>query len=87
MKYGTVIRTNGTTEILFPKNGTDFKLEELQEIVEGYIELISIPPFYYMVVNEEGALIKLPVNELASSIYNHGPIFGNVLVCEKDMVK
>jgi len=63
------------------------KLEVLQEIVDGYIEFV--PDEYLghdvigMIVNEEGMLRQLPVNELATlqltaAAYN--PIVGNVVM-------
>jgi hypothetical protein len=86
MEYGIVLRTDGTIKILMPDNGTDFQLAELQKVVEGYIELIHFSPHYFMVVNEEGLLKKLPLNNLASSLRGYA-IYGNVLLCDKSMIK
>ena len=33
-----IIYPDGTTKDISPANGNDFSLEELQKIVEGYIE-------------------------------------------------
>lgn len=69
-------------------------LKELQEIVEGYIEIVDI--LYkdkpcQMIVNEDGKLKDLPINSKATEIYvksarlsGHTPdvIFGNVVVLE-----
>lgn len=35
-----IIYTNGKTTDVYPKNDTDFSLEELQAVVGGYIELV-----------------------------------------------
>lgn len=49
-----IIKTDGTTIEVEPKNGTDFQLEELQAVVEGYIQVIHIGDGEVMVVNEDG---------------------------------
>lgn len=68
-----------------PKNGSDFSLEELQEMVEGYIEIL-----YWrdklVVCNEEGRLLDKTYNVLAS--YTTAmPLVGNVLICERSEIK
>jgi len=40
----TVYAVDGSTRTVEPKNGKDFKLRELQEIVEGYIQVIYLTP-------------------------------------------
>lgn len=37
-----IIYTDGREVDVTPKNGTDFSLEELQEVVGGYIEIIYV---------------------------------------------
>lgn len=74
-----------------PKNGKDFSLEELQGFVEGYIEIVKLRNGY-MVVNDEGKLLGLPMNVPATSIYQHDRgladiICGNVLVCDFSQIK
>lgn len=80
-----IIRPDGTEIEVKPKNGTDFSLEELQSIVEGYIE-----PIYYehavMVVNEEGFMKNLKPNWKATEIAQQ-IIVGNVLICAYDQIK
>lgn len=46
-----IYKTTGEVIEVEPKNGKDFKLKELQEIVHGYIELVNYSPTQYMVVN------------------------------------
>lgn len=74
------IKTNGETIDVQPKNGTDYSLDELQGFVGGYIEIIGIDAKSIMVVNEEGRLNNLPVNEHASFLARMS-IVGDVLVC------
>ena len=85
--------TDGTTKDVQPKNGKDFKSDELHEIVEGYIEIVQVDNHKkFMVLNEEGKLNNLPINRNATILYQelHGPIdiiIGNVLVCDTNLIK
>lgn len=57
-------------------------LKEMQKIVGGFIEPVKLPPgngHKKMVVNEEGRLQGLPVNQKASRIAGQR-IVGDVLV-------
>lgn len=87
-----IIKSDNTIVNTQPKNGTDFSLEELQQIVGGYIEIVYLLDDYIMVINEEGKLMNLPMNAQATHIYqNHtgcyDTIVGDVLVCKIDRVK
>lgn len=81
-----IYKTDGSEENIQPKNGKDFKLEELQPVVEGYIEIVRLRDGRLMIVNEEGMLMKLPYNRIASQIAGQ-PIVGNVLVCDEGQIK
>lgn len=88
---------NGEIKEVTPKNGTDFQLEELQKIVGGYIEVLNFrndPEQRIMVLNEEGKLKGLQMNEKATelaqgfnAISQIDYIVGDVLVCNNSMVK
>jgi hypothetical protein len=85
-----IIRADGTETEVEPKNGTDFSLEEMQKIVGGYIEIVHVPRSRDLIVlNEEGKLEGLPLNQKATALYANPMdcIVGNVLVCPSDMVK
>jgi len=87
-----IIKTNGEQIEVTPKNGKDFKLEELQEIVGGYIEVVWFPNDKIMVINEEGKLLNLPINETATKIYfdafsYNDVIVGDVLICGTNQVE
>lgn len=89
-----VYKTDGSIVDIEPKNGTDFKLEELHDIVGGYIELVRLNNKEYMVVNEEGKLYNLPFNAMATSLYHKeipqakdDYIVGDVLVCYQDEIE
>ena len=81
-----IIKTNGEKTDVTPDNGTDFQLEEMQEIVGGYIEIVRLDEKQIMVVNEEGVIYNLPHNKKASKLCGI-PIVGDVLVCESEQVR
>lgn len=76
-----IIKTTGEVIETSPANGTDFSLEELRAVVGGFIEIVHLRDGRLMVVNEEGKLDGLPINELASNLYPD-LIVGDVLVCD-----
>ena len=87
----TIIKTNGEVVNVEPKNGTDFKLAELQKIVGGYIEVVYLSDTQIMIVNEEGKLNDLDFNSSATLAVRMAGIddviVGDVLVCPSEMVK
>lgn len=57
-----------------------FTLEELQKVVNGYVEVIASPfPEYITIVDEEGKLKNEKPNDLAYLILKH-ELVGKVLV-------
>lgn len=87
-----IYKTNGDIIETEPKNGSDFSWEELNKIVDGYIETAHLSRELVMVLNEEGKIHKLPFNELATELYRnsistHDYIVGDVLVCNKNQIK
>lgn len=40
----------------------DNTLDALQELVGGYIETVNLPGSIVMIVNEEGKILRLPIN-------------------------
>lgn len=86
----TLIKIDGTRETIQPKNGKCFELEELQNQVGGFIEHVGLSEEEIMVVNEEGKLMNLAVNENATDIALDNEaitfwdfIVGNVVICKK----
>ena len=87
-----LIRPDSSWIEVTPKNGKDFKLEELYSMLKcEYVELATIPyPNLYMIVDEEGWLKDTPVlNKLASRIYKirKNAIVGTVLLCNHSQFK
>lgn len=82
--------TDGKQQIVEPSNGTDFSLEELQGFVGGYIEIVKVGNNRVMVVNEEGKLYRLPLNERATEIIqkagHNDYVVGDALVCDLGMI-
>ena len=88
-----LIQSDGDSRGVVPANGWDFTLEELQGMVEGYIEIVPLTENVIMVVNEEGKGV-LPPNPAATviakaqnAIFPYDYIAGNALMCPSDMVK
>lgn len=88
-------------EFLTPQGGTKvipdketFELDELQKAVGGHIEMITLPHNLVLIVNEDGASMRLPVNPTATqrvrSITGRedvNAIFGNAIICERELIK
>ena len=74
-----------------PGNGKYFTLKELQTVVGGYIECLSLNNDMTMVVNEEGKLEGLPCNGLATEIACNSGFFdiivGPALVCPAKFIR
>lgn len=88
-----IINANGVKTEVTPKFGNSFTLEELQEHVGGYIEIIRLTNKYLMVINEEGKILNLPFNSEATdiarqhkAIYQNDMIVGNALVAQESMI-
>lgn len=85
-----IIMADGLLKKVDPANGKDFSLEELNEIVDGYIETLHIGD-KLLVCNEEGKLQNLQYNATATRLINAAGIkdyiVGNALFCDKDKIK
>lgn len=88
---GKVIKPNGDEFEVTPMNNNDFSLDELQDLVDGYIECLYFKDdsSRIMVINEEGKLNGLHYNPIATVIaIQQGLIgigdyiVGNALICE-----
>jgi hypothetical protein len=87
-------KTDGTVEEVKPEGKGPFTLKELQEFVGGTIDIVYLPSGRQMIVNDEGKLIGLSVNEKATEewkkefpieqypINNDGLIVGDALIAE-----
>jgi Domain of unknown function (DUF3846) len=94
-----IIEPNGHVYAVKPANGTDFSLEELQGFVGGYIQVIEPPSRCgaVLVVNEEGKFQGLPVNRLATAMWQEGAdphsermtdhVVGRALLCHTSQIQ
>ena len=67
----------------------DFTLEELQKYVGGLIEIVRTKDGKPMIINEEGKINDLPINQKATAIYPYNEydfIIGDVLICQEDEI-
>lgn len=76
MLKGILIKSDGSYEVVEYEDS----LDELQRIVDGYIEYVMVDNGISMIVNEEGLLRGLDYNEIASRFYRGPCIVGNVLM-------
>lgn len=94
MKNTAVIITiDGDLKPCTPSNGRDFKLEEAQKIVSGYIESVYLDDETIMIVNENGKYEQTP-NAVATmvalkkgAICEGDYICGNAIVCNTQMLR
>ena len=61
-------------------------LESAQEFVGGYVEGITFPNGDYLIVNEEGKLMGLEVNEPATKLWRDTFDNDNFITGRKDLV-
>ena len=85
----TLIKTNGEELNVSPKNEKDFSLDELQKFVGGLIEVVRTKDNKIMVINEEGKVNELPINDKATDLYRYNEfdfIVGDVLICNENEI-
>lgn len=80
-----LITADGRKTAITPKNGKDFKWEELKEMIGGYIEIVRLRDGRILVVDEEGQCKGLEMNVEASVIAGQ-MIVGNVVLCKDNQV-
>ena len=86
----TLIKSNGETLEVTPKDKKSFQLEELQKYEGGLIEIVKTKLGKPMIINEEGKIEGLPLNQIASEIYQYSEydfIVGDVLICEPNEIE
>ena len=84
---GNLIYPDGTHRQVVPEDGKHFTLDELQELVGGYIEILRNPKGkdFDAVLNEEGKLHGLDANPAATEycgVTDLDTLVGNVLILE-----
>ena len=61
-------------------------LKAAQDFVGGYVEGITFPNGDYLIINEEGKLMGLPLNEKASKLWSETFDNDNYITGRKDYV-
>jgi hypothetical protein len=87
MQIGKIIKPDGSSEFILPKNGDEFSLKELQAAVGGFIQLVPLRTMNNdgdtMIVNENGKYERLRPNRRATELADIDEtdcIVGNALV-------
>ena len=86
----TLLKSNGEEKNVLPQNKKDFSLEELQKYVGGLIEIVRTKDNKPMIINEEGKINDLPINQKASELYQYNEfdfIAGDVLICQPNEIR
>ena len=73
------------------REGKYYTLQQMQKIVGGWIEMITLADGRHMILDEEGKLKDKPVNLIATTLADNvlggsDYICGDVLVCEDGRV-
>ena len=76
MLKGILIKTTGEVEVVEYED----KLENLQKYVDGLIEFVAIDEGIDMIINDEGKILGLKPNYLATLLYGYDFIVGDALV-------
>ena len=91
-KSAKIIYTDKEAEDYTPKNGKTFELDELQDIVDGCIEIIRLNDGRMIIVDEDGKSKDKAVNIPATNIlrrdhFTTDYIVGTAIVCDADMIE
>lgn len=89
-QVGRLIYPDGSDKIVWPHDGKEFSLSELQGFVGGYIERVQLKPgngHAIMYINEEGKLEGLALNQAATDLTNLWPydvIVGPAIIVSRE---
>jgi hypothetical protein len=81
-----VLSADGSSRAILPASGESFSLKELQTIVGGYIEAVRLADGRYLILNEDGKRMSLPVNDTATRALHaaggmpHDRVVGDCLI-------
>ena len=88
-----LIKAIGGEKDITPKNGKKFDLEEAQELVRGYLQIIPLDEETVMIMDEEGKLKHNIANSKATRIAEHHNaifpgdyIYGDVIICKNEEI-
>ena len=83
----TLFKVGEKPKEIEPKNGSDFQLEEVWDLIGGYVQVIELHAGRIMIVDEEGLWKNLPFNaEATAHVARHcnypHMIVGTALLCK-----
>lgn len=83
----TLFKVGEKPKEIEPKNGSDFQLEEVWDLIGGYVQVIELHAGRIMIVDEEGLWKNLPFNaEATAHVARHcnypHTIVGTALLCK-----
>ena len=82
----TDINTKASEFKIIEDSKDEPSLKEAQEFVGGYVEGITFPNGDYLIINEEGKLINLPLNPEATTLWRATFDNDNFVTGRKDFV-
>lgn len=98
--YATLYKADGTIEEVAPKDGKSFFAEQLNELVGGTFQMITLPvDKTVFICHDEGAIIGLPANLKAFDVWkknfpideypdnNVDMVFGDILISDRHLVE
>jgi hypothetical protein len=74
------IPAQGAARELHPAHGDGFRLDELQSLVGGFIEVRRLHDGRLLVMNEDGKALGLPVNAAATALFARSAAWADVVV-------
>lgn len=75
---------NSKVEEFPPADGKRYTLEELQKMVGGFFQIVSLEEKHIVLADEDGLSKRLPRNEFASYLYGKH-LVGNVAVVNRKL--
>ena len=82
----TDINTKASEFKIIEDSKDEPSLKEAQKFVGGYVEGITFPNGDYLIINEEGKLINLPLNPEATALWRATFDNDNYITGRKDFV-
>lgn len=85
----TLLRADGTTAAIHPKDGVSYHLKELYEMLGcRVVEVVhTLIPGLILICDEEGTFVEKPVRNVQASNMAGTIIVGNALVCHTSRFK
>lgn len=81
----TIINPDGSTKICAPKDGETWTLEEVQDLIDGIVDVLYLNDTTVVLFDEEGATKGLPKN-LDASHYAGITLLGTVAIGPRDIL-